>query len=84
MGTLSEEGVVGRAADEIHGLVDRVVVRWSTSAKTHELELEGALVEMLVRAKPAKEAGLRSNEGSLKLVAGAHNRRQLPAPFCLV
>ncbi len=68
--TLSDEGVAGRASDELHQLIDAVVVSWNAEAKVHELELSGKLLEMLNIRKPAGEAGLTELESSLKLVAG--------------
>jgi hypothetical protein len=43
----------------------------------HELTFEGKLLEMLIKAKPAGEAGFVGNACFLKLVAGAHNSRFL-------
>ena len=78
VGTLSDEGVSGRASEELHQIIDTVVVTWDAEAKHHALELRGKLLEMLNITKPAGEAGLDISESSLKLVAGAHNRRNLP------
>ncbi|WP_156916915.1 hypothetical protein [Leisingera aquimarina] len=43
------------------------------------LDMQGNLIAMLKKAKPAEEAGIDDAESSLKLVAGAGNRRILPA-----
>ena len=68
--TLMDEEVSGSAADELHGLIDRVVVTWDGDRDHHELDVSGKLLEMLAKAKPAGEAGFVSNGCSLKLVAG--------------
>lgn len=69
--TLSNEGVVGRASEELHKIIDRVVVRHDVNRDVHELEIEGDLVELLSKAKPAGEAGYVASRSSPKLVAGA-------------
>ncbi|WP_417260610.1 hypothetical protein [Celeribacter sp.] len=70
VGTLSDEAVAGSAADELHELIDTVVVSWDGDAEHHTLELRGKLLEMLNKTKPALGAGLEANGHSLKLVAG--------------
>ena len=70
VGTLSDEAVAGSAADELHDLIDTVVVSWDDDAKHHTLDLRGKLLEMLNKTKPALGAGLEANGHSLKLVAG--------------
>ena len=70
VGTLSDEGVSGRASEELHQIIDTVVVTWDAEAKHHALELRGKLLEMLNITKPALGAGLDICESSLKLVAG--------------
>lgn len=61
----------GRASEELHSLIDTVVVDWDAEARVHRLELRGKLLELLETTKPAGAAGLAGCEGSLKLVAGA-------------
>ncbi|MEP3778925.1 MAG: hypothetical protein ABJM82_18065 [Shimia thalassica] len=68
--TLTDEGVAGRASDELHELLDRVVVSYDQDAKNHILDMQGNLIAMLETTKPAGEAGLVQSESSLKLVAG--------------
>ena len=68
--TLSDEGVAGRASDELHNLIDTVIVDWNADEKAHQLELRGVLSQMLNATKPAGEAGVYVDESSLKLVAG--------------
>ncbi len=70
VGTLSDEGVSGRASEELHQIIDTVVVTWDADAKHHALELRGKLLEMLNITKPALGAGLDISEVSLNLVAG--------------
>lgn len=50
----SNENVAGRAADELHELVDRIVVDWDAEANGHWLTIEGNLVEMLRKPAPAE------------------------------
>ena len=45
--SLSEESVAGRAADELHDLVDRIVVHWDEEARGHWLSIEGNLLKIL-------------------------------------
>ncbi|WP_083480435.1 recombinase family protein [Jannaschia seosinensis] len=52
--TLSEEAMAGRAADELHELVDRIVVDWDAEANAHRLTIEGNLLEMLRKSAPSK------------------------------
>lgn len=54
--TLSHEAVAGRAADELHELVERIVVNWDAQARGHRLTVEGNLLEMLRKSAPV-EAG---------------------------
>ena len=69
--TLMDDDVVGAVGDELHRLIDRIVVTWQPEAERHELVVEGDLVEMLKSTKPALGAGIEFHERSLKLVAGA-------------
>ena len=68
--TLQQEGVIGRAADELRELIDRIVISWDQEAQAHRLDLQGKLLEMLKKAKPAELAGLEDCASSLFLVAG--------------
>ena len=67
--TLSDASVRDRASDALRELISAVVVR-PCPGGGHEVELEGKLLEMLAKAKPAGEAGFRSNSCSFELVAG--------------
>ncbi len=51
--------------------MDRVVVSYDQDAKNHILYMQGNLIAMLKKAKPAEEAGIDDAESSRKLVAGA-------------
>lgn len=52
--TLSQEAIAGRAADEMHELMDRIVVNWDAEANGHRLTIEGNLLEMLRKSAPRK------------------------------
>ncbi len=41
--TLSDEVVAGSAADELHILIDTLVVSWDEQKEHHELEMQGKL-----------------------------------------
>jgi site-specific DNA recombinase len=69
--TYSEGTVLGRAGDELRNLVTAITIRWDAEARSHAVEIEGKLLEMLQKANPAGEAGYVAEESSLKLVAGA-------------
>ena len=70
LATLSEETIAGRASDELHGLIETVIVEWDAKIRKHRLELRGNLSAMLNKTKPAGEAGFEGQQSSLKLVAG--------------
>jgi hypothetical protein len=72
--TLSEEEVAGRASDELHRLVDRVVVRHEAKVG-HTVEILGELASMLGAADSKNAAIYEAAACSLKLVAGARNTR---------
>ena len=69
--TLSDETVLGRAAEELRDLITAIVIHWDADAAAHRVEVEGKLLEMLQKANPAGGARYVSEEISLKLVAGA-------------
>ena len=69
VGMLSDPSVRDRASDALRELISAVIVR-PHSDGGHEVELEGKLLEMLTKAKPACGAGFRSNQSSFELVAG--------------
>ncbi|MFZ3582117.1 recombinase family protein [Loktanella sp. DJP18] len=50
--SLSDEAVAGRAADELHEIIDRVVVHWDGAAYGHRLEMSGNVLEMLRKSAP--------------------------------
>jgi hypothetical protein len=55
--TLSDEKVVGRAAEELRDLVSAVVIHWVADAAAHRVEIEGKLLERLQTENPAVRAG---------------------------
>ncbi len=94
--TLQDPEIRTPALETIRGLIERVVVRVSAAGIT--LELEGALAAMVglaqgaggqascAHAKSPALAGLGGvgGSGSVEVVAGAGNRRQLTRLSCLV
>ena len=53
--TLSGGDVIGRASDQMHELIERVIVTWDEGAGVHHLDLTGDLVALL-SAGDAKKA----------------------------
>ncbi|PJE30036.1 hypothetical protein PSM7751_03288 [Pseudooceanicola marinus] len=45
VGTLTDDAVAGPAADELHMLIDTVVVTWDAEERIHWLEVQGKLLE---------------------------------------
>jgi site-specific DNA recombinase len=68
--TLSDEVVVGSTADELHTLIDTVVVSRNEHKEHHELDIQGKLLELLSVADSKKAASLSTAAYSLNLVAG--------------
>ncbi|MCA0964712.1 recombinase family protein [Salipiger bermudensis] len=75
--SLSEESVVGRAADELHELVDRIEVDWDDEAKAHLLTIEGNLLEMLRKSAPEDLGAVRGSAIFAEVGCGS---RQPPLP----
>ncbi|MFC0340761.1 hypothetical protein [Paracoccus niistensis] len=69
--TLSGGEVAGRASDELHRLIARIVVRWDPEHRRNDLDLQGDLVAMLAGADNKKAASWEAAGSSLRLVAGA-------------
>ncbi|WP_375173883.1 recombinase family protein [Pseudooceanicola sp.] len=69
---LSEETVADRAADELHELVDRIVVHWDESARGHWLAIEGNLGEMLRKSAPEELGAVR--DGAIFAEVGCGSR----------
>ncbi len=69
--TLSAGEVVGRASDELHRLIDRVVVSWDEATQAHHVDLSGDLVALMCAADKEKAASYEAVGSSLRLVAGA-------------
>ena len=68
--TLSGEAIAGRASDEIHKLIDRIIV-CHDSKHGHTVEILGELASMLGAADSNNAASYEAAACSLKLVAGA-------------
>ncbi len=68
--TLSGEAVAGRAGDEMHKLIDRIIVRHDAK-HGHTVEILGELASMLGAADSKSVASFAAAACSLKLVAGA-------------
>lgn len=51
---LSQDGIAGRAADELHELVERIIVDWDAEANGHHLTIKGNLLEMLRKSAPSE------------------------------
>ena len=70
VGTLTDEAVAGPAADELHTLVETVVVSWDDDARIHWLEVRGKLLGLLSFGDAKNAAAYSDTASSLKLVAG--------------
>ena len=70
VGTLTDKAVAGPAADELHTLIDTVVVTWDAEERIHGLEVQGKLLELLSFTNSKKAATLSGAACSLELVAG--------------
>jgi site-specific DNA recombinase len=68
--TLSGGDVVGRASDQLHELIEQIVVTWDEDARAHHLDLTGDLVLLLSSGDNKKAAGLSAAACLLRLVAG--------------
>ena len=82
--TLSGGDVIGRASEELHRLIEKIVVSWNGANACHDLDLQGDLVALLSAADTKKAASYEAAGSSLRLVAGARNRRHLPELRCVV
>lgn len=69
--SLSDEAVAGRAADELHDLIDGVVVHWDTEANGHRLVVSGNLLEMLRKSAPRE---LEAASGAIFAEVGCGSR----------
>ena len=76
--TLNDEGVVSRASDLLHDMIDRVVVRYDEAAKAFDVEIDGNIVKMLIASNPASGGAYARMGSSLKLVAGTGSDHYLP------
>lgn len=69
--TLSDEAVSVRAADQLHEMVDRVIVNWDADANGHRLTIEGNLLEMLRKSAPSE---LEAVSGAIFAEVGCGSR----------
>ena len=69
--SLSDETISARAADELHELVDRIVVDWDADANGHRLTIEGNLLEMLRKSTPRE---LEAVSGAIFAEVGCGSR----------
>jgi hypothetical protein len=58
---LSYEPIAGRAADELHELVERIEVNWDAAAGGHWLTIQGNLLEMLRKSAPDETGAVRGD-----------------------
>jgi site-specific DNA recombinase len=68
--TLNDDGIVSRASDLLHDMIDNVVVRYDGAERTFDVEIDGNIVKMLTASNPASGGAYETAESSLKLVAG--------------
>lgn len=54
--TLSGGDVIGRASDQLHELIEQIVVTWDEDARAHHLDLTGNLVLLLSSGDNKKAA----------------------------
>ncbi|MBU2342189.1 MAG: hypothetical protein KKE77_13225 [Alphaproteobacteria bacterium] len=69
--TLSDEAVSVRAADQLHEMVDRIVVDWDAEANGHRLTIKGNLLEILRKSAPR---GLETVSGAIFAEVGCGSR----------
>ena len=69
--TLNDEGIVARASDLLHDMVERVIVKYDAGERQFDLLLEGNIVGLLTASNPAGGGAYARMGSSLKLVAGA-------------
>jgi len=68
--TLNDDGIVSRASDLLHDMIDRVVVRYDEAEKTFDIAIDGNIVPMLEAGNPAGGGAYARMGSSIKLVAG--------------
>jgi site-specific DNA recombinase len=68
--TLSNEEVVGRAANELRDLIEKLTVQYDDARDEHTIEVSGNLTAMMVGANPSDAGDYQQSESSIKLVAG--------------
>ena len=85
--TMANPDIRTEALESVRGLIERVAVGHENGQVT--VALEGALAAMIFLAQDAKRPSKEGHDGntfefSLKVVAGACSRRNLPNPNCFV
>ena len=80
--SLKDATIRTRALDVLRGLIERVSVHASADGSGPVLELERAITAMIEEAQPGALSGV--DHGSVKVVAGARNRRRLPKLECMI
>ena len=85
-GLLTDEASRPQAMEIIRGLIERIEVAPGQARGKANVTLYGALASILDFALGATHAKATADGGSCRvlMVAGAHSRRKLPRPFCLV
>ena len=68
--TLSNEEVVGRAANELRDLIEKLTVQYDEGRDEHTIAICGNLAAMLSGANPSDADSYQQSESSIKLVAG--------------
>ena len=68
--TMNDEGIVSRASDLLHDMIDQVIVRYDGTANAFDVEIDGNIVKMLTASNPAGGGAYARMGSSLKLVAG--------------
>jgi site-specific DNA recombinase len=71
VGTHNNDEIAERAADELHSMIDRLVVRHEPELGTHTIEIFGNLAALLAGADTQNAAAYSAAACSMKLVAGA-------------
>lgn len=69
--TLNKDEIADRAADELHRMIEHLVVRYEPERGAHTVEIFGNLLALLSRADTQNAASYEAASCSLKLVAGA-------------
>jgi hypothetical protein len=68
--TMNDEGIVSRASDLLHDMIDQVIVRYDGTANAFDVEIDGNIVKMLMAINPAGGGAYARMGSSIILVAG--------------